>query len=232
MRQVENRPETTLFMLMSVDGKISSGDSDRLDADRDWCTIPGVREGLHQYYELEQTTALWSLNTGRVMEKIGVNHREEQPTKTPCSFVIIDNKPHLTEAGVAYLCRWVKRLILVTTNPRHPASRAEEENLHIIFQEKLDLPALLEQLKQDYGVDKLTIQSGGTLNGAFLRQKLFDKVDIVVAPLLVGGRDTPGLIDGASISAAEQLGELGALRLDRCAVLEDSYLHLEYSVLS
>ena len=27
--------------------------------------IPGLKEGLHQYYEIEQTTDLWSFNTGR-----------------------------------------------------------------------------------------------------------------------------------------------------------------------
>ena len=50
-----NRPVTTLFMLMSVDGKISTGAADELDVDRDFPTITGLREGLHQYYEIEQT---------------------------------------------------------------------------------------------------------------------------------------------------------------------------------
>ncbi|SCW43824.1 hypothetical protein SAMN02910456_01136 [Ruminococcaceae bacterium YRB3002] len=51
-----DRPVTTLFMLMSLDGKISTGASDDLDVDRDLPKIEGVREGLHQYYEIEQTT--------------------------------------------------------------------------------------------------------------------------------------------------------------------------------
>ena len=59
----------------SLDGKISSGSSDNLDADKDFCKIDGVKEGLHQYYELEQETDVFSLNTGRVMAKIGVNDR-------------------------------------------------------------------------------------------------------------------------------------------------------------
>ena len=46
-----DRPITTLFMLESLDGKISSGSSDVLDADKDFCRIDGVKEGLHQYYE-------------------------------------------------------------------------------------------------------------------------------------------------------------------------------------
>ena len=40
------RPETTLFMLMSVDGKISTGDTDIMDVDKDFPTITGLREGL------------------------------------------------------------------------------------------------------------------------------------------------------------------------------------------
>ena len=44
------RPITTLFMLSSVDGKISTGATDELDVDRDLPKIPGVCEGLHQYY--------------------------------------------------------------------------------------------------------------------------------------------------------------------------------------
>jgi len=69
-------------MLMSVDGKITSGNSDEWDADKDWQTIEGGQEGLHQYYEIEQTTDLWSLNTGRVMEKIGVNTRPDHLIKS------------------------------------------------------------------------------------------------------------------------------------------------------
>ncbi len=53
-----DRPITTLYMLMSVDGKISTGAVDSLDMDSDLPTLDGVREGLHQYYEIEQTTDL------------------------------------------------------------------------------------------------------------------------------------------------------------------------------
>ena len=75
------RPITTLFMLQSLDGKISSGSSDNLDVDKDFCKIDGVKEGLHQYYELEAETDTFSLNTGRVMAKIGVNDKKEYPKK-------------------------------------------------------------------------------------------------------------------------------------------------------
>ena len=94
-----DRSVTTLFMLMSVDGKISTGSTDELDVDRDFPKIPGVKEGLHQHYEIEQETDLWSFNTGRVQAKMGVNEKE-MPSKTPVSFVLLDNQ-HLTEHGVS-----------------------------------------------------------------------------------------------------------------------------------
>ena len=124
------RPITTLFMLMSVDGKISTGAADELDVDKDFPQIAGVREGLHQYYEIEQTTDLWALNSGRVQAKLGVNTKD-MPDKTPVSYVIIDNK-HLQEHGVRYLCALSKEFVLITSNPEHPAFHIQQDNLHII----------------------------------------------------------------------------------------------------
>ena len=87
-------------------------------------------------------------------------------------------------------------------------------------------------LRKDFDCDRLTIQSGGTVNGLFLREKLLDYVDIVVAPVLVGGKDTPTLIDGDSLVSERELSELGVLQLNGCTILENSYLRLQYRVLS
>ena len=223
------RPITTLFMLMSVDGKISPGASDDLDVDKDFPNITGLKEGLSQYYEIEQTTDLWSLNTGRVQAKLGVNEKE-MPPKTPVSFVLIDNS-HLNEHGVRFFCELSKQFVLITTNPDHPAFRVNAENLGIILQEELCLEKALVKLKEEYGCDRITIQSGGTVNGLFLREKLFDYVDIVVAPVLVGGKTTSTLIDGESITTREELDKLGVLKLIDCEKLEDSYVRLRYEVI-
>lgn len=227
-----SRPVTTLFMLMSLDGKINSGDSDALDVDRDWSKMEGVKEGLHQYYEIEQTTDLYSLNTGRTMAKIGVNEKTEVPAKSPCQFIILDNQPHLQESGVRYLCQWVEKLYLVTNNKKHPAYRLTEEctNLEILYYDEIELKQMLEDLGEKYGVDYLTIQSGGTLNNELVRQGLIDYVHIVIAPLLVGGKNTNTLLDGESISKVEELSKLKTLELLEVNQLQDSYLELKYRV--
>lgn len=228
-----DRPITTLFMLESLDGKISSGNSDILDADKDWCQIDGVKEGIHQYYEIEATTDFYSLNTGRVMAKIGVNDRTEYHEKVDCRFIIIDNKPHLNEKGIDYLCHWVDKLILVTTNKNHIAYSLQEkyDNIDILSYDSLDLNTLLVDMKEKYNAEAITIQSGGSLNGLFLRENLIDYVNIVIAPLLVGGKDTSTLIDGDSITSTSELSKLKGLQLIECNQLEDSYIQLKYKVL-
>ena len=229
---MRKRPITTLFMLESLDGKISSGNNDSLDVDKDFCRIDGVKEGLHQYYEIECTTDYYSLNTGRVMEKIGVNNKSKYHNKVEVNFIIIDNKPHLNENGIDYICHWVEKLILVTTNKNHIAYSVKNkyDNLDILFYEKLDLKMLLEDLYSEYNVDKLTIQSGGNLNGLFVRENLIDYVNIVIAPLLVGGKDVSTLIDGKAIESDRELDKLRALELMECNKLDESYVQLKYKV--
>ena len=229
-----NRPITTLFMLESLDGKISTGNNDKLDADKDLCKINGVKEGLHQYYELEQETDLFSLNTGKVMAKIGVNDRKQYHEKIDAvTFVIIDNKPHLNENGIDYLCHWVGKVILVTTNKNHIAFNLTNkyDNLKILEYDSLDLNKLLEDLYTKYNAEQLTIQSGGTLNGLFVRNKLIDFVNIVIAPILIGGKDVATLVDGESIKDENELNKLMPLQLLECNKLEDSYIQLKYKVI-
>ena len=196
---------------------------------KDFPKITGLKEGLHQYYEIEQTTDLWSLNSGRVQAKIGIN-TADMPNKTPVSFVVIGNQ-HLKEHGTQYFCALSKQFVLVTSNEEHPAFEMEEDNLHIIYQKELSLKNVLTTLKAEYGCERITIQTGGTLNGMFLREKLIDYIDIVVAPVLIGGKDTSTLIDGKSLLSESELSKISVLKLQECVVLDNSYLRLRYEVI-
>ena len=220
-------------MIESLDGKISTGDIDELDIDKDFKKIEGVKEGLQQYYDIEKNTDIFSLNSGRVMAKIGVNTNTDEPKKSVCSFIIIDNLPHLDLNGVKYLSKWAKDLFIVTTNNNHPAFLIKEKNIKNIFYEKeIDFTNLFYKLKTDYQIDRITIQSGGTLNAQFLRLGLIDEVSIVVAPCLIGGSKTQSLIGGESFHSQEDLFKIKALKLKECKVLENSYLHVLYEVVN
>ena len=88
-----------------------------------------------------------------------------------------------------------------------------------------------DMLSEKYNVDHLTIQSGGNLNGLFLRENLIDYVNIVIAPLLVGGKETSTLIDGEAITSPSELNKLKALKLLECNQLKNSYIQLKYKVI-
>ena len=218
-------------MGMSLDGKISTGVTDERDFDKDLPSIPGVHKGLPQYCELETQTDMFSLNTGRVMAKVGWNESKSHIEKLPVGFIILDNKPHLTARGVKNLLRRTNKLWIVTTNPQHPAYTLQDDRLVVLRDEQtVDFIKLFATLHEQ-GVDKLTVQSGGTLNATLLRQGLIDRVSIVVVPVLVGGAETPTLVDGSSLQTIEDLKQLRPLRLISNTTLEDSYIHLTYEVL-
>ena len=64
-----------------------------------------------------------SLNTGRVLAKVGWNDEKTKIEKIPVDFVVVDSKPHLTERGVLNLLERANKLYLVTTNKLHPATK-------------------------------------------------------------------------------------------------------------
>jgi 2,5-diamino-6-(ribosylamino)-4(3H)-pyrimidinone 5'-phosphate reductase len=230
-----NKPITTLFMLSSLDGKISTGDVDELDVDKDFLRIAGIREGLHQYYDLEKYTDRVSFNSGKVQAKVGANKRTWDKDRGDVSFVVVDNKPHLDTTGIEYFAKRSDHFYLITTNKNHPAYELQNRyrTMSILFYEsKIDFVDVFRRFKEEFHIDRITIQTGGTLNAEFLRLELIDKISIVVAPCLIGGKDTQSLIGGESLHNKEDLKQIKALKLIKCDVLENSYLHLQYDVIN
>lgn len=231
----EHRTINTLFLIQSLDGKISTGFGDKMDVDKDFPKIPEVKDGLHQYYDLEKQTDLFSLNSGKVFEKIGFNEKIDIPKKTSVNFIVIDNKPHLNSNGIKYLSQKSVKIFLITTNKNHPAFELSkvENNIEVFYySEKIDFYDMFRRLKQDYNALRVTIQSGGILNAEFLRQGLIDYVSVVIAPCLIGGKDTPSLVDGESLRDESELFKIKPLKLKAANKLEHSYLHLEYEVMN
>lgn len=229
------RAETTVCLVMSLDGKITTGSTDNMDSDLDWKRIAGVKEGFSQYYKVEQTLGPNYINSGRVLEKVGFNDKRDAPQKEPLKFVVIDRKPHLNENGINYLCNWLEELFMVTNNPKHTGFELKNrhKNLQMIYYEtEIDFADLLMKLKRDHDINAITIETGGTLNSVFFRHELVDHVKIVIAPLIVGGKDTSSLVDGFSLTDQSQLHLVKALKLKECKKLEDSYLLLAYDVIN
>lgn len=223
------RPRTTLFLLSSVDGKISTGATDGFDFDQDIPTLLGS-EGLEQYYEIERGTELWSLCTGKTQEKVLKYATPWPGPKVPITLVVLDNT-NLSSSTYQSLCTRYNRVVLATSNPKRytgweGAVHGWVEPKDLIVYPKGDLKGLLEALKAR-GCDALTVQSGGTLNTALMRAGLIDNLDIVVAPILVGGKSTPSVMSGEDVTS---LSDIATLRLCGMFALDRGYVRLQYEV--
>ncbi|MFX1386435.1 MAG: dihydrofolate reductase family protein [Promethearchaeota archaeon] len=229
-----NRPETTLFLMQSLDGKISTGNIDERDQEIDFPKIKGIKEGNYQYYDFLLKTDRHALISGKVLAKIGVNSRERVDNFKDVNLIIIDRKPHLTNKGINYLINSFKSIYIVTNNKSHPAFEfSKEKGLIIIYYPTIvDLKNLFEKLKQDHKIEKISIQSGGTLNALFLKHKIIDHISLIIAPCLIGGKDTPTSIDGIAPRTNDDLFNIKALKLKKCEILKHSYIHLYYDVIN
>jgi 2,5-diamino-6-(ribosylamino)-4(3H)-pyrimidinone 5'-phosphate reductase len=216
-------------MISSLDGKISTGDVDARDTEKDFPKVPVVKDGRHQYYDLEKKTDRCSFNTGKVMAKIGMNTNKCKLNCPGVEFIIVDGK-HLTVKGINNLIKKTKRLYLVTTNPKHPAFEMKDKLELIYYPKKVNFKDLFKKLKQKFGMKRVTIQSGGTVNSILIRENLIDMVSFVIAPALIGGKNTSSLVDGVDLRTEADLKKIKSLRLVKCEKLKHSFLHLKYRV--
>lgn len=88
----------------------------------------------------------------------------------------------------------------------------------------LDLGCALQRLCHQYGVKRLLLEGGPSLNYSFLRHRAVDELFLTVAPKLVGSAQDPGILHGSHVLE-------GPHQLTLLAVnLHDHELFLRYSV--
>jgi len=90
-------------------------------------------------------------------------------------------------------------------------------------EQALDLHEVVHRLRTEFGVQRLLLQGGGGINGAFLSAGLVDEISLLVVPVADGARHAPSLIDRDGGLAAR-------LSLQSVARLDDDVLHLRYLV--
>jgi len=223
-----SRPETTLVLSASVDGRITSRDSDQLDLNKNWKNQQGIRGVLQQFYNLTQAKGDYSLTTGQAMIKSGVNVKTIFPPKLiNLNLIVWDKASCLTPQGVNYLTKSIKNLIFISKSS-HPylKTKKKPKNLKTIsYSKRPNLKKIISILKTKHRVKKLTIQSSGTLNSQWINQRLIDYLTVIIYPLLIGNSGTPLLVDTAPLKVL-------SLNLESSKVFDNHYLALRYKVVN
>lgn len=205
-------PFVHLKMALSVDGRIATRCSDSK-----WITDGEARRQVHELRH-RYDAVLVGLNTVRSDDpQLTVRLTSgKQPWR-----IVLDE--HLEIPPEANLLRGEQRAkTLIFTTPAHdPARRARIEAggtaVQVVAADPqgwVDLPAVLRELGSR-GISSLLVEGGAGVFTGFIRQRLFDKLSIYIAPIIIG-------------AGIEAVGDLGVRKISQAVRLQ----HTVYQVVN
>lgn len=95
----------------------------------------------------------------------------------------------------------------------------------------VDIPRVLETLSDRFGVERLLVEGGGSINGSFLKAGVVDEISLLVAPAVDGLKGTPAVFDyegPADDASAKAL----ALSLRATEAMDGGVVWLRYDVVN
>ena len=117
-------------------------------------------------------------------------------------------------------------IVVLTTNVSDGhLAELRRDGISYIFAgtDDVDLADALGTLMKEFAIERLLLEGGGGINGAFLAARLIDEISLLLTPLADGATGTPTLFDRVD-------GFVSRLKLRSVTRLEHDILHLRYQV--
>lgn len=209
--EFRNRPYIICHMVVSLDGKVTG----------DFLYAPGCEKATELYYEINRNFGADAYACGRVTMNGSFAHDHEPDLskfegktmpredfvadgsgeKYAVAFdrkgrlgwksaVIEDEDPGYGDALIIeVLCENVQDSYL---------AYLQSIDVSYIFagEEEMDLNVALEKLHRLFGIEKLLLEGGSVLNGAFARADVIDELSLVYAPVAADSAGKPLFDDG------------------------------------
>jgi 2,5-diamino-6-(ribosylamino)-4(3H)-pyrimidinone 5'-phosphate reductase len=125
---------------------------------------------------------------------------------------------------------WRACVVLVSKKtPKEYRAYLKERRIDTITAgaERVDYATAFEQLNKRYGVKTIRVDSGGTLNGALLRQGLVDEVSLLIHPSLIGGASQKSIFRAPDLVSRAGVIPLKVLHFER---MENDILWIVWKV--
>lgn len=193
----KGRPHVTLKAAASLDGKIAT----RTGASQ-WITGPAARSRVHRMRDRHDAVMV---GIGTVLADDPQLTARFSGARNPIRVVVDSNLRipgdcSLIERG-AEAPLWIATT--VNADPAKKSLLAGHDFIEIITcpetpEGRVDLSALLKTLG-DREVTRLLSEAGGRLTQALLDARLADRATLFLAPMLIGGRDAAGILDGGGV---------------------------------
>ena len=128
--------------------------------------------------------------------------------------VILDSKCRTPENALA-VNDWAKTYIITLEE----CDKKFKDNVKIIKCTEdengfIDLKCLLELL-YNHGIKTLMVEGGGTVIWSFIKNGLVDDLYVFVAPIVVGGKNTPTIADGEGVKSFDELKQLKIVNVSK-----------------
>ena len=90
-----------------------------------------------------------------------------------------------------------------------------------------DLPLAMHRLRTEFGIESLSLQGGGIINGAFLKAGLLDELNLLIYPGIDGLSGIPSVFEAAG-AGGERPAAGQSLELLHADTLENGVVRLHY----
>lgn len=204
----KQRPFVHLKLAMSLDGRISLSDSVSTALSGE-----AARERV-QSFRHEHDAILVGGNTANV-DNPSLTDRSGRQRRRPLSRVILDNRLQTRpESIVATTTADAPTIIFTNSRDEDKRAALRKNGVGVVELEMggRDLDRVLAELKTR-SIQSVLVEGGTEVAGAFCDARLVDKVTLIAAPIIIGGRQAPNAIGG---SGANSLAE--ALRLTHISI--------------
>ena len=212
----QKRPYITLKFAQSIDGKTALR-----DGQSKWITSEKSRQLAHSFRK-EATAILVGINT--VLRDDPLLTARYVPTERQPIRIILDPRLRIPLSARVVKDRSAKTIVITSSEEGDKIKALENEGVEVLLapSEKgsLDLKEVLRQLYFKE-VMHLLVEGGAITSTSFIRNGLFDRVLVFMAPFFIGEGKTLESIGLESIEGSPRL------RLRRAEIIEDD-LFIEY----
>ncbi len=99
----------------------------------------------------------------------------------------------------------ISPLIILTTEsaPQQALEKIQSTGARLIKcgKNEVNFYKALKILKNEWNVNRLICEGGGTLNSALFRERLVDELNLTICPYILGGKSAPTIADGLGIQS-------------------------------
>jgi 2,5-diamino-6-(ribosylamino)-4(3H)-pyrimidinone 5'-phosphate reductase len=146
--------------------------------------------------------------------------------------VVVDSRGRIKDWSVLRNQPYWRDVVVLCSQatPQEHLDRLREQQVDTIIagQDQVDLRAALAELRTEYRVERLRIDSGGILNGVLLRAGLVDEIAVIINPCLTGGKSPRTLFVADDLPSRDGVIPLSLKKVEE---LRDGYLWLHYEVI-